>query len=275
MKAMVLKRAESGRGRLAASRARRPAGPSRPRRARFSSRSRCAEFVTPSWTRSRAAPRRPASPIVLGHQVVGRVERAGERRRAGSRSAIASASRGFIRLAGSASSASSGAENLCPEFRATGRDAHGGYAEHMTVPEDFAYRIPDEIQRRASRPTRFAPAPSAIARCGSPTCRTAADSASPASAPPATSSSRWSDSGSPETEVYVFARSEGERDVRARARGRLGGRQRRRASGEAGRHHRHDPRLEAGRRGPPTPRARRPARRQRHPQGRRRQGLSC
>ena len=26
-----------------------------------------------------------------------------------------------------------GDENLCPEFRATGRDADGGYAEFMTV----------------------------------------------------------------------------------------------------------------------------------------------
>ncbi len=36
----------------------------------------------------------------------------------------------------------SGRENLCPDFRATGRDANGGYAEYMTVPEDFAYPIP-------------------------------------------------------------------------------------------------------------------------------------
>jgi propanol-preferring alcohol dehydrogenase len=37
----------------------------------------------------------------------------------------------------------SGQENLCPEFRATGRDANGGYAEYMTVPEGFAYPIPE------------------------------------------------------------------------------------------------------------------------------------
>jgi len=36
----------------------------------------------------------------------------------------------------------SGQENLCPEFKATGRDANGGYAEYMTVPEDFAHPIP-------------------------------------------------------------------------------------------------------------------------------------
>jgi propanol-preferring alcohol dehydrogenase len=36
-----------------------------------------------------------------------------------------------------------GNENLCASFRATGRDAHGGYAEYMTVSETFAYRIPE------------------------------------------------------------------------------------------------------------------------------------
>ena len=29
------------------------------------------------------------------------------------------------------------------ELSATGRDANGGYAELMVVPEHFAYRIPD------------------------------------------------------------------------------------------------------------------------------------
>ena len=36
----------------------------------------------------------------------------------------------------------SGQENLCPDFKATGRDANGGYAEYMTVPAAFAYPIP-------------------------------------------------------------------------------------------------------------------------------------
>jgi propanol-preferring alcohol dehydrogenase len=35
-----------------------------------------------------------------------------------------------------------GNENLCPDFRATGRDANGGYAHYMTVPEAFAHPIP-------------------------------------------------------------------------------------------------------------------------------------
>jgi propanol-preferring alcohol dehydrogenase len=36
-----------------------------------------------------------------------------------------------------------GEENLCESFMATGRDAYGGYAEKMTVPESFAHRIPE------------------------------------------------------------------------------------------------------------------------------------
>ncbi len=40
---------------------------------------------------------------------------------------------------------SSGAadENLSAEFRATGRDANGGYAEYLTVGQDYAYPIPE------------------------------------------------------------------------------------------------------------------------------------
>jgi propanol-preferring alcohol dehydrogenase len=34
-------------------------------------------------------------------------------------------------------------ENLSPRFRATGRDVNGGYADYMTVPETYAYPIPD------------------------------------------------------------------------------------------------------------------------------------
>jgi propanol-preferring alcohol dehydrogenase len=33
-------------------------------------------------------------------------------------------------------------ENLCPEFRSTGCDVNGGYAEYVTVRADFAHAIP-------------------------------------------------------------------------------------------------------------------------------------
>jgi len=36
-----------------------------------------------------------------------------------------------------------GVENLCADFRATGRDANGGYAEFAVIPAAFAHRIPE------------------------------------------------------------------------------------------------------------------------------------
>jgi propanol-preferring alcohol dehydrogenase len=45
-----------------------------------------------------------------------------------------------------------GAENLCPDFRATGRDAHGGYAEFAVVPAAFAHRIPEVFSDSEAAP---------------------------------------------------------------------------------------------------------------------------
>jgi alcohol dehydrogenase, propanol-preferring len=83
----------------------------------------------------------PKLPVILGHQVVGRVVDKGKqanRYRAGDRIGVA-----WIHSAcGQCRYCRSGLENLCGEFRATGRDAQGGYAQYMTVPEDYAYEIP-------------------------------------------------------------------------------------------------------------------------------------
>jgi propanol-preferring alcohol dehydrogenase len=75
-------------------------------------------------------------PIVPGHQVVGRVTKAGvavDRHAIGDRVGI-----GWI-----FHSSGDENENLSPDFRGTGRDAHGGYAEYMTVSQDYAFAIPD------------------------------------------------------------------------------------------------------------------------------------
>ena len=81
-------------------------------------------------------------PIVLGHQVVGYVEKNGEnakRFQKGERVGVA-----WIYYAcGKCKHCRNGNENLCDKFEATGRDAHGGYAEYMVVPEGFAYPIPE------------------------------------------------------------------------------------------------------------------------------------
>jgi propanol-preferring alcohol dehydrogenase len=88
----------------------------------------------------RTAP--PELPVVLGHQVVGRVEQIGGNTntfKIGDRVGI-----GWIHSScGSCKFCLEGKENLCHKFRATGRDVNGGYAEYMTVPESFAFRIPD------------------------------------------------------------------------------------------------------------------------------------
>ncbi len=81
-------------------------------------------------------------PIVPGHQIVGRVEKAGHgssRFKIGDRVGIA-----WIHSAcGECRFCRAGQENLCGDFKATGRDADGGYAEYTAVPETFAYPIPD------------------------------------------------------------------------------------------------------------------------------------
>lgn len=84
----------------------------------------------------------PHLPIILGHQIVGRVMKSGDEAtkfKTGDRVGVA-----WIHSAcGECHSCRSGAENLCASFRATGRDAPGGYAEFMTVDENFAYGIPE------------------------------------------------------------------------------------------------------------------------------------
>ncbi len=83
----------------------------------------------------------PRLPVVLGHQVVGRVVENGPgagKYGEGDRVGV-----GWIHSAcGRCDLCLSGRENLCADFRATGRDANGGYAELMTVPESHAYPIP-------------------------------------------------------------------------------------------------------------------------------------
>lgn len=83
-------------------------------------------------------------PMVPGHQAVGTVVREGggcALGLLGKRVGIA-----WIHSAcGSCRWCRAGQENLCPDFRATGRDAPGGYAEYLTVPEAFAHELPGEI----------------------------------------------------------------------------------------------------------------------------------
>ena len=81
-------------------------------------------------------------PIVLGHQVVGRIVTAGKqvkKFKAGERVGVA-----WIYWAcGKCELCLKGSENVCTKFQGTGRDAHGGYAEYIIVSQSFAYLIPE------------------------------------------------------------------------------------------------------------------------------------
>jgi alcohol dehydrogenase, propanol-preferring len=93
----------------------------------------------------------PAYPVVPGHQVVGRVERLGgqvNKYKKGDRVGVA----WIYSACGKCELCQQGKENLCPDFRATGRDVNGGYAEYMSVPAEFVYRIPDSLKDEEAAP---------------------------------------------------------------------------------------------------------------------------
>ena len=96
----------------------------------------------------------PQLPVVLGHQVVGVVE--GVQRLETLDSTIKNGQRVGVAWIASACGhcqyCLSGQENLCPEFKATGRDINGGYAEYMTVRADFVHPIPDSISDSEAAP---------------------------------------------------------------------------------------------------------------------------
>lgn len=84
----------------------------------------------------------PRLPVILGHQVVGRVVALGasvQGQAMGGRVGVA----WIYSACGVCARCRTGDENLCESFRATGRDAHGGYAEYLTVPAGFVHPIPE------------------------------------------------------------------------------------------------------------------------------------
>lgn len=90
-------------------------------------------------------------PLIPGHQVVGKIVERGEKAvkfNVGERVGI-----GWIYQAcGKCRFCLAGTENLCEHFRATGKDVHGGYAEYIKVPEDFAYLIPAALSDAEAAP---------------------------------------------------------------------------------------------------------------------------
>jgi propanol-preferring alcohol dehydrogenase len=83
----------------------------------------------------------PRLPVVPGHQIVGNVVETGagaSKFKPGDRVGVA----WIYSSCGECGFCLAGLENLCPAFKATGRDAHGGYAEFTVVPQDSAFLVP-------------------------------------------------------------------------------------------------------------------------------------
>ncbi|MCI0554511.1 MAG: zinc-dependent alcohol dehydrogenase family protein [Anaerolineae bacterium] len=103
----------------------------------------------------------PHLPVVLGHQVVGTLESHSllsgmQEHTLKGRPALQKGQRvGMAWIAsacGKCNYCKSSRENLCAEFKATGRDINGGYAEYMKVRADFVHPIPDSISDSEAAP---------------------------------------------------------------------------------------------------------------------------
>ena len=93
----------------------------------------------------------PSFPRILGHQVVGTVEELGDkagRFKIGDRVGEA----WIYSSCGECRYCTEGNDNLCEDFKATGRDKDGGYAEYMTVSQNYAYLIPEEFTDSEAAP---------------------------------------------------------------------------------------------------------------------------
>ncbi len=156
----------------------------------------------------RASP--PRLPVVPGHQVVGRVEEAGagvSAVRVGDRVGVA----WIYSACGKCRFCREGNENLCPEFRGTGRDADGGYAGYMVARADFVYRIPEVISDVKAAPLMCAGAIGyrSLRLSGIRDGETLGLTGFGASAHLVLKIARHL---YPRTRVFVFARGEGEKD---------------------------------------------------------------
>jgi len=93
----------------------------------------------------------PKLPIVLGHEIIGRVETLGSdvtRFQVGERVGIA----WIYSSCGKCKFCNRGDENLCDQFQATGLHANGGYAQYTVVSEDLAYPIPEKFTDSQAAP---------------------------------------------------------------------------------------------------------------------------
>ena len=91
------------------------------------------------------------SPVIPGHQVVGVIEKRGERAQRfamGARVGIA----WLHQTDGTCEYCRRGAENLCDRPTFTGYSVDGGYAEFIVAPENFVYAIPEGFAGEQAAP---------------------------------------------------------------------------------------------------------------------------
>ncbi|MGH8035900.1 MAG: alcohol dehydrogenase catalytic domain-containing protein, partial [Lysobacterales bacterium] len=98
---------------------------------------------------NRAAPAR--LPLTPGHQVVGKVVAQGpgcDPSVMGKRVGVA----WVYSACGSCAPCRAGLENLCFEFKASGRDTPGGYAEYMIAPQAYIHAVPEALTDHQAAP---------------------------------------------------------------------------------------------------------------------------
>lgn len=90
-------------------------------------------------------------PVVIGHQIVGRVDKVGrnaKKYKLGERLGVP----WLFKTCGICKYCKSNRENLCDNPMFTGYDADGGFAEYTIVEEDFAYPLPENYTDREVAP---------------------------------------------------------------------------------------------------------------------------
>lgn len=89
-------------------------------------------------------------PVIPGHQVVGHIVQPDNNQKwqKGDRVGVA----WIYSSCGQCRFCQSGRENLCSQFKATGRDINGGYAEYMCAPYDFIVAIPENFSDEEAAP---------------------------------------------------------------------------------------------------------------------------
>jgi propanol-preferring alcohol dehydrogenase len=91
-------------------------------------------------------------PLIPGHEVIGIVERMGERRAGRFKQGQRVGAAWLRSTCGVCRFCRSGRENLCESAHFNGCQADGGYAEYMALPERFAYAVPERFSDEEAAP---------------------------------------------------------------------------------------------------------------------------